>query len=260
MLDCLSPREIEIAREPDTDAEREALEFNRAVPRHGSFPLWHRLADYIVAAAGKGLFHPRIGFGALARSVSRSTTGMWSTYRFVHLARLVLLHRPRVIVEFGTGVSTVLLAELIRFNHSRFGVDGTLYSLEQSPSYFEMFEREFPEELKSGVVMKLAPVRLEWFGEYRGIYYDVDHLPTEIDLAYVDGATRTRGCPQADFSYTTLNADLVRLDSLGHRIRHAVSDHRWANFLFWKAWLAPKHSVRCQRVTRSIEVRRRSDS
>ena len=58
--------------------------------------------------------------GNLARNTSKNTTNLWQHYRFVHLLYLLLVMRPKVVVEFGTGVSTIFIAEILKYHNDKF--------------------------------------------------------------------------------------------------------------------------------------------
>jgi len=154
-----------------------------------------------------------------------------------------------LVYEFGAGVSTVLIAQMIK------SYGGKLISFEQSPKYYDQVQQNFPEELKDTAEIKLCPVRLDWFGDYRGIYYDFD-APPHIDFLYIDGATRTRGNPESDFVYPRLNADIVRMNDAGTSIDYAVTDHRWSNYLFYREVLT-QYSVKPSRWWKSIIINKR---
>src|SRR5690606_17958596 len=103
----------------------------------------------------------------------------------------------------------------------------------------------------------LAKIGLDWFGPYRGIYYEHDRFSEDVDFVYVDGPTRTRGNSVSDFAYPRLNADLVRMIQAGCKIRRAITDHRYAAFPFYKDFLEPEYRVTFHRHWRSIFINQR---
>ena len=104
-------------------------------------------------------------------------------------ARLVAEERPRLIVECGSGSSTVILAACLR----QLGA-GRLVSLEHSPEYAEKTRANLRlAGLASWAVVVTAPLKTHHVRGQEMLWYDVqpDTLPdTPIDLLVVDGPPR----------------------------------------------------------------------
>lgn len=192
--------------------------------------------------------------GYLARAFSLETTNSFSNYRLLQLFYLIRKWRPQTVIDFGSGASTVFIAEILRMNQEEFGVAGKIISYEQSPQYFEWFISKFPVSLKAFAEIHLTHVKLEWFGNYRGIYYDIQQFPKKIDFIYIDGATRTRGCPASDFPYPRLNADLLHMKNAGCQWKLAISDHRYANYPFYEKELSADYNLHLSKLFRSIVI------
>ena len=191
----------------------------------------------------------------ITKAFSSATTNLWSQYRFFNLFTIINRIKPKIVYEFGSGVSTVLISAMLRENHRKHGMMGKLYTFEQSPKYYDMLCANLPRELLEYVDLNLVKVRLKWFGDYRGIYYDITKFPAEIDFIYIDGATRTRGCTESDFVYRRCNADIVRIKQQGTSVKLAITDHRYANYPFYVQRLEPKYTVRLSRTWRSIIIK-----
>ena len=98
--------------------------------------------------------------------------------------------KPRVIVECGSGVSTVLLARCLSLNGS-----GQIYSLEHLP---EFRERTVGELARHGVASRAvvldAPLREYALPSGTWSWYSLGELPIgEIDMLVVDGPPATLG-------------------------------------------------------------------
>ena len=252
--DTLTDRELEIANQPETPEEVQCLAFNKSIPR-GKQRLFHTVVWYY------SIFEfSRKELGHYAKCFSDQTTGLWSAYRFYHLYRVIRKMKPETVLEFGSGVSTVFIAEVLRLNEIDFNVKGRVISFEQSESYYDSLIKNFPESLKEFVEIKLSLVRLKWCNQYRGIYYDIkqEEIPKSIDLVYIDGATRTRGDQKSNFPYRRLNADIVNLVKWGFEIKYAITDHRYANLPFYQSELGHSFDVRLVKRWRSIELKRKS--
>ncbi|WP_170985110.1 class I SAM-dependent methyltransferase [Roseomonas sp. AR75] len=99
------------------------------------------------------------------------------------LAETVLERRPKVVVEFGSGLSTLVIRRCLAMNG-----EGTLHSYEHDADFAAVTRQRarrlgLPEDI---TVVPLAPV-----SGYPGQWYATLGLPTAIDLMVVDGPPRT---------------------------------------------------------------------
>ncbi len=110
----------------------------------------------------------------------------------LHLVRLVRANRPQVILECGSGTSTVALAMVLK----AFGQEGHVFSIENDADYAARIQRELEErKLQDKVTIIVAPLVEK---QYSGIdhavkWYDLDksRLPPSFDLLFVDGPEGT---------------------------------------------------------------------
>jgi predicted O-methyltransferase YrrM len=115
---------------------------------------------------------------------------------------LVLVHhvrnsRPGVIVECGSGASTVVLAQATKLNGR-----GRVYSIDHDAD-FAARTRAMLEEygLSDWAEVAHAPLRWMEIGGNRWEWYDLDSLPTTppIDLLFVDGPPSNTPKPLARY-------------------------------------------------------------
>jgi len=198
----------------------------------------------------------RKNIGHHGKVFSENTTGLWSYYRFFHLFKILRRIKPQNVLEFGGGASTVFIAEVLRLNEKDYNIKGKCISFEQSEKYYNLLIKNFPDELIDFAEIKLRPVRLKWYGAYRGIYYDFDYkeIPKNIDFIYIDGATRTRGNKKSNFVYRRLNSDIINLVNAGIDVDYAITDHRYANFPFYQSELGNYFNIKLLKNWRSIEI------
>ncbi|KRF17847.1 hypothetical protein ASG90_05790 [Nocardioides sp. Soil797] len=102
------------------------------------------------------------------------------------LVDLVDRHRPKVVVECGSGLSTLCLALAMR----RFGIEGKVIALEHLAQYAEqtreLLRRHGVDDIAEVRVAPLEPVKA---GEVEVDWYSPNAWQdlTEVDLLFVDG-------------------------------------------------------------------------
>lgn len=172
-------------------AARRELEANQ--------PLWQMLSDY------------------LARSTS--TGGEYCDY--LALYRHVRDHRPREILECGTGVSTIVLAHALMENERDHGIRGRVTSMEDKPEWLQVAQQLLPVPLAPYVDLVLSPrVEDAWY-LFRGVRYET--LPDRrYEFVFVDG-------PDFDApsdGTLTFDFDLIRVVERADHPVHAIIDDR----------------------------------
>jgi predicted O-methyltransferase YrrM len=96
------------------------------------------------------------------------------------LARQVLAQKPDLVVEFGSGVSSVIIARCLQLNGG-----GRLLSFDHDAGFAELTRRRLAcADVPGGV--RAAPLRPGHAG-YGGSWYDHGDLPDGIDLLVIDG-------------------------------------------------------------------------
>lgn len=96
------------------------------------------------------------------------------------LARQVLSQKPQFVVEFGSGVSTVIIGRCLQLNGS-----GRLLSFDHDEGFAELTRRRLRRARVPGEV-RAAPLRAGLDG-YGGSWYGHGELPEGIDLLVIDG-------------------------------------------------------------------------
>lgn len=60
------------------------------------------------------------------------------------LYRYVKNHKPREVLECGTGFSTVVILQALRENEEEYGIKGRLVSMEENRDYYEAAVKSLP--------------------------------------------------------------------------------------------------------------------
>ena len=151
-----------------------------------------------------------------------------------YLYRLVRTMKPGVILEFGSGCSTIVMASALRRNRR-----GRLYSIETDPRWYRATLDATSPELRDVVVITLCP--LEEITVHDVPAFRHRDIPTVVpDLLYLDGPALT---PERQVAVDPLD--------LEDRLRPGftmVVDGRLENAAFLRRHLRRSYSVRFSRL------------
>ena len=200
-------------------------------------------------------FFARKHVGHHAKVVSERTTGMFSDYRFFHLYKHIMRLRPKSVIEYGSGSSTVFISELLKYIHMESGLKAKVVSYEQSEHFYDLLQENFPNELREYGEIILAPLQLQRFGDYRGLSYKIDKYPKAADLVYIDGPTRIKK-DQNNPKFWFMS-DIINLINNGCDVKFALTDHRFVNYLPYKKLIGDKYHIKILKRYRSIEIQKK---
>jgi hypothetical protein len=169
----------------------------RLIKRLGLTSLFHPLRTFRIRktqALAQTYFENTSDLRAIAKLVegSESTGAGLTDYHLLH--QYVLARRPRRILEFGSGRTSLIIAHALYMAHRDSGgtASGHLYSMEDVPGFHEDAKRLLPDTLRPYVTFLLSPKReFSWRNEIWGFGYS--ELPVgPFDLVFVDGPTEYR--------------------------------------------------------------------
>ena len=140
----------------------------------------------------------------------------------VILAETVLARRPETVVEFGSGVSTLVAARCLQLNGR-----GRLLTFDHDAAFAEVTRQRLQ---RLGLAGEVVAVPLgEPPSGYAGRWYDVADLPATIDLLVIDGPPKhnhpeTRGGAAALFDRLRGPGAVVLLDDAARPGERAVAE------------------------------------
>jgi predicted O-methyltransferase YrrM len=139
----------------------------------------------------------------------------------------ILTHKPKLVVEFGTGASTLIIARALQIAGG-----GTFISFEQHVEFVEA-TRSWLAEHGLQADLRAVPLRAAT-GEWPGLWYDHGPLPDGIDLLLIDGPPWTihpftRGSAESLFAQIAPGGTILLDD--GARPGERIVARRWR-----KAW------------------------
>lgn len=130
-------------------------------------------------------------------------------------------HKPREILECGTGLSTIALAQALRENEVDGHGRGRITSMEDNAAWLENAKARFPAELLPYVEFVLSAKQDAVFKCFRGVGYSgVPDRP--YDFVFSDGPDR-RSPVNGDKLFNTDLIEIIRRSS--RPVRAIVDDH-----------------------------------
>lgn len=126
-------------------------------------------------------------------------------YTINHLLNEITINKHRKIVEFGTGISTIIISQLIK----KCGIDDiTFYSIDHSDEWQKFISKNY--KIDEQIKMIYAPLTNKATIDskfYGGDWYDIDTIKksikeAEVDFVLVDGPpaiTKHARFPAVDF-------------------------------------------------------------
>lgn len=118
--------------------------------------------------------------------LDRSASTGCSFSDYLVLYNYVREHKPREVLECGTGASSVVLAHALFENHRQYGIKGRVASMEEHRRYHETAVTLFPVELREYAEIFLSPAVEVTRDFFRGARYK--EVPKrQYDFVFVDG-------------------------------------------------------------------------
>lgn len=101
--------------------------------------------------------------------------------------RLILQHKPLLILESGTGLSTIILAAAVKQLRAQVpGYAGKIVSMESVDVWYDTAKKNMPEKYSDIVELVLGPREKYEFLFFRG--YRHSNIPTlDYDFVFLDG-------------------------------------------------------------------------
>ena len=128
----------------------------------------------------KGLWNELHTYLEKSQSTGCNISDYWEIYNYVRR------HKPKEILECGTGVSTVVMAYALMENENE-GYYGRITSMESIEMYLEMARDLLPKHMAKYVDFVLSPVVEDTYALYRGMRYEKIPMNRNYDFVYVDG-------------------------------------------------------------------------
>jgi len=104
----------------------------------------------------------------------------------LNIYSLIRTRKPEIVVELGSGFSTIVFSKALYDNYSQFGIKGKLYSFGGSKHWLSNTKGYFPEELSAYCELALGEEEKSFmFGEKVRVWSNRNGLAPQF--LYVDG-------------------------------------------------------------------------
>jgi predicted O-methyltransferase YrrM len=157
------------------------------------------------------------------------------------LAEQVHRQRPRIIVEFGSGLSTLVMARMLELDV----IPGRLVSFDHNEGFAELTRRRLDA---LGQVAEVHAVPLEAAARwgYEGEWYATPDLPDEIDLLVIDGPPAwlnegSRGAAGPALFHRMAPGGIILLDDADRDGERANAERWRAEFPAIRFEMLPSH-------------------
>ena len=140
---------------------------------------------------------------------------------YLELYTYVRTHKPKEVLECGTGVSTIILGHALWENAKESGDAVRLTSMEELPEFFNRAKEILPEHLTAIVDLRLSETVPDAFAFVRGMRYK-DTPERSYDFVFIDGPNPkvpTDGTMSFDF-------DFIRVVLRSDKPVYAIVDRR----------------------------------
>ena len=158
--------------------------------------------------------------------------------KLANLYKLIKVRKPKVVLEFGVGFSTIVMAAALKNNHDMCNRGGHLYTVDAEKHWLNNTENKIPSELKTYVTFHYSPVKIiNLNNQLCSCYESLPNIcpnfvfsdgPDPLDvIGNVNGLNFNDGRP-------VVAADILLYESSAPRDFFIFVDGRWRNCNFLK--------------------------
>lgn len=126
--------------------------------------------------------------------------------RLIQLKEIILKKKPKIIVEFGAGISTYVISYYI----NKYNIDSKIITFEKDKSYLDKIKKNLDQNILKNIDFKLTDI--EFFSKRKKKF--ISHKDSEnylknlnIDFCYIDGPV----VYNKENYKNTISGDLIKL-------------------------------------------------
>ena len=172
--------------------------------------------------------------------------------KLANLYKLIQTRKPKVILEFGVGFSTIIMAAALKKNYDRYKHSGHLHTVDAEQHWLNNTEAKIPSELKKNVTFYYSPVKIYNLNNQLCSFYE--SLPNLCpNFVFLDGpspksvAGNVRGLSFTE-GRPIVAADILLYESSAPLDFFIFIDGRWRNYNFLRNNLRGKYKYKKKNV------------
>ena len=156
------------------------------MPRQIKEGILRRYRMYLQYSPEKKLRKNRVLWSILDEYIRNSGSTGCSYSDYLILYNYIRDHKPKEILECGTGISTVVMAYAMLENEMDGAPRGRITSMEELEKYYLLAQKLLPQSLKKYVEIVLSPTVEDYYLLFRGMRYK--NIPQRsYDFVFIDG-------------------------------------------------------------------------
>lgn len=163
-------------------------------------------------------------FDHLQSTIQKSTSTGCSYSDYLSIYNFLERHQPRIILELGSGISSVVFAYYAFSEYIKTGSKPKVISMEENIEYHNQIKQIFPIELMDYVDFRCSTRKEKEYLNILGSYYE-NTPKLEYDFIFIDGPTDRSVWNNHKFK-KTFNADLINILQSTDAEIHAFLDQR----------------------------------
>lgn len=118
---------------------------------------------------------------------NKVTTGC-SYIDYKKIIDLIIENKPENVCEFGSGISTLVIAKTLKYNFEKFQINGKIFSYEEDFSYYENTKQMIKESnLSNYIELIYSPTTYKTYKNFLGVYYQKFDLSKRYQFFIIDG-------------------------------------------------------------------------
>ena len=176
--------------------------------------------------------------------------GFYTEYRHLHILK-IFKNPIKIFYEFGSGASTILIAQQLYNQHKTRGIKGKLYTFDQSKEWLDSLKRNFPVHLLEYVKFTKSLLEYSEKKNNRFLKYANLNYHNNIDAAYID-APSVSIIKNFIKTKTAINGNLYDLIKK-KKTKYIFTDKRFYHFYALDTDAKKKYRINFNLFLRSIE-------
>ena len=163
----------------------------------------------------------------------------------------ILKIKPKMILELGGGYSTIAITYALAKNFEEHGVNGKLYSYDQSYEYLELTKKLIPEQLKSYVEFFHSDLVVKKLDNYEVSIYKSLKVQ-KYDLVYEDRYDK--------HLKTRIVGDVLDMYKKNDHLPSIIFDGHWTSVYFYQKKFNNAYNISINKIFKRANFIRKNNN